>query len=113
MVVGTDETGVKVMGNKHWFWTWQNSQLTYISHSNTRGNLAIQTNFPQGFPNATLVRDGWRAQAATKAKHHQSCLPHLLRHLNYLNEKYSKNQWSRNFQKLLYDAIDLSKKTEH
>ena len=110
MVVGTDETGVKVDGNKHWFWTWQNSQLTYIAHSNTRGNLAIQTNFPQGFPNATLVRDGWRAQAATMAKHHQSCLPHLLRHLNYLNEKYSKNQWSRNFQKLLYDAIDLSKK---
>ena len=60
MVIGTDETGVKVNANKHWFWTWQTPYLTYIAHSNTRGKLAIQTNFPQGFPNATLVRDGWK-----------------------------------------------------
>jgi len=53
-VIGTDETGVKVNGDKHWFWTWQNSKLTYIVHSNTRGKLAIETNFPQGFPNAVM-----------------------------------------------------------
>ena len=109
MVVGTDETGVKVNGDKHWFWTWQTPHLTYIAHSNTRGKLAIDDNFPQGFPNATLVRDGWRAQIATKAKYHQSCLPHLLRHLNYLNQKYNNKMWSRNFKTLLYDAINLSK----
>ena len=109
MVIGTDETGVKVNGDKNWFWTWQTSRLTYIAHSNTRGKLAIEANFPHGFPNATLVRDGWRAQMATKAKYHQTCLPHLLRHLNYLNEKYGGNQWGKNFQALLYDAINLSK----
>ncbi len=27
-VIGTDETGVKVNGNKHWFWTWQTDKLT-------------------------------------------------------------------------------------
>ena len=109
MVIGTDETGVKVNGDKNWFWTWQTSRLTYIVHSNTWGKLAIGANFPHGFPNATLVRDGWRAQMATKAKDHQTCLPHLLRHLNYLNEKYGGNQWGKNFQALLYDAINLSK----
>ena len=108
-VAGTDETGVKVNGDKHWFWTWQTSHLTYIAHSNTRGKFAIDANFPQGFPNATLVRDGWRAQIATQAKHHQTCLPHLLRHLNYLNQKYDNKMWSRHFETLLYDAIDLSK----
>lgn len=107
MVVGTDETGAKVNGDKHWFWTWQNPQLTYIAHSGTRGRSAIGANFPKGFPNATLVRDGWRAQTATKAKYHQTCLPHLLRQLNYLNEKYVDNEWSKNFQGLLYDAMDL------
>lgn len=30
-VIGTDETGIKVNGNKHWFWTWQTSNLTFIA----------------------------------------------------------------------------------
>jgi hypothetical protein len=111
-VVGTDETGAKVNGDKHWFWTWQTPRLTYIAHSGTRGKSAIEANFPNGFPYATLVRDGWRAQIATMAKHQQTCLPHLLRHLNYLNQKYDVNRWGRNFQALLYDAIELSKKQD-
>lgn len=36
-VVGADETGVKVNGDKHWFWTWQTPKLTYIAHCATRG----------------------------------------------------------------------------
>lgn len=108
LVVGTDETGVKVNGDNDWFWVWQNSKLTYIAHSNTRGKATIDTHFPEGFPNAVLVRDGWRAQINTSAKAHQTCLPHLLRHLNYLKEKYT-NKWSIDFTKLLYDAIDLHK----
>ena len=111
-VIGTDETGVKVNGNKHWFWTWQTPHLTYIAHSDTRGKAAIDSHFSQGFPKATLVRDGWRPQIATIALHHQTCLPHLLRHLNYLNQKYKKAQWSRNFKTLLYDAIELDKNQE-
>jgi len=109
MAVGTGETGVKVNGNKHWFWTWKNLHLPYIIHSNTRGKSAIEVNFSKGFINATIVHDGWRAQITTKAKHHQTCLPHLLRHLNYLNQKYNNTQWSQSFQKLLYDAINIFK----
>lgn len=104
-VVGTDETGAKVNGNKHWFWTWQTPKLTYIAHCDTRGKAAIDSHFPEGFPNSTLVHDGWRAQTGTPAKHHQTCLPHLLRHLNYLNEKYDDNKWGVHFKALLYDAI--------
>lgn len=108
-VIGTDETGVKVNGNKHWFWTWQTQNLTYIAHCPTRGKAAIDTHFPQGFPESTLVRDGWRAQASTIAKQHQTCLPHLLRHLNYLNEKYNNNQWGESLKSLFYDAMKLDK----
>lgn len=108
-VIGTDETGVKVNGQKHWYWTWQTQYLTYIAHNGSRGRSAIEANFPEGFPNATLVRDGWRAQISTKAKHHQTCLPHLSRQLNYLNEKYKKSKWGKNLKSLLHDAMEVPK----
>ena len=109
-VIGTDETGVKVNGNKHWFWTWQTSNLTFISHSNNRGSETINREFPQGFPQSTLVHDGWKAQLKTVSKHHQSCLAHLQRTLNYLNERYSKNSWTNKFIKLLQDSLKLKNK---
>jgi transposase len=83
-VIGTGETGVKVNGKKHWFWTWQNPKLTNILHSNNRGSKTIKTTFPKAFPKSTLVNDGWKAQAKTKANNHQTCLPYLQRQLNYL-----------------------------
>lgn len=111
-VVGTDETGIKVNGDKHWFWAWQSALLTYIAHSVTRGKAAIDAHFPHGFPKATLVHDGWRPQIATLAGHHQTCLPHLLRHLNYLDEKYNGQRWADNFRRLLYDAMEMDKAEE-
>ena len=109
-VVGADETGVKVNGEKHWFWTWQNGLLTYIAHSQSRGKAAIDAHFPGGFPGATLVRDGWRPQTGTVAAHHQTCLAHLLRDLNYLVQKYDGTQWAADFRKLLLDAIELERR---
>ena len=109
LVIGADETGVKVDGEKHWIWTWQTASATYITHSDTRGSATIEKEFPKGFAQSTLVSDGWRPQLATPALHHQACLPHLLRRLNYLNEKYLNQQWSSKFQQLLYDAIALKK----
>ena len=111
-VIGTDETGIKVNGNKHWFWTWQTPNLTFIAHSNNRGSETINREFPQGFPQGTLVHDGWRAQLKTVSKHHQSCLAHLQRTLNYLNQRYPKNRWTNKFIKLLHDSLILKKKLD-
>lgn len=110
-IVGVDETGARVDGNKNWFWTWQNKNLTYIAHSSNRGRATVVREFPKGLPNSVIVRDGWRAQAATPARYHQMCLAHLRRHLNYLNEKYSKAIWGREFSALLKTALELDKKT--
>lgn len=110
LVVGTDETGVKVNGNRHWMWTWQTPGLTYIAHSDNRAKTTIDTHFPEGFPKATLLHDAWRAQSATLAKHHQTCIAHLLRHLNYLNEKYKKHPWSMDFKKFLCSALELNRR---
>src|SRR5690606_25268774 len=41
--------------------------------------------------------------------HHQTCLAHLLRDLNGLNERYPDQQWSGSFKKLLCDAMDLNR----
>ena len=111
-VIGADETGIKVNGNKHWFWTWQTPNLTFITHSNNRGSETINREFPQGFPQSTLVHDGWRAQLKTVSKDHQSCLAHLQRTLNYLNERYPKNSWTNKFIKLFNDSLILKKKLD-
>lgn len=108
-VVGADETGIKVDGDRHWFWAWQNRHLTYIAHSDTRGKAAVDAHFPDGFPDATLVRDGWGPQMGTAAEHHQTCLAHLSRDLNYLVEKYDGAKWAHNCRELLFDAIELGK----
>lgn len=83
-VIGSDETGAKVNGNKHQSWTWQTPKPTYIAHCDTRGKAAIKAHSAQGFLGATLVRDGWRTQTGTTAEHHRTCLPHLIRDLSYL-----------------------------
>ena len=60
-VVGTDETGVKVNGYRHWMWAWQTWYLTYIAHSDNRGKATVAAHFPEGFTKATLLHDVWRA----------------------------------------------------
>ena len=109
-VIGTDETGAKVNGKKHWFWTWQTQKLTYIAHSENRGMDTINTNFPLGFPNSTLVSDAWKAQLNTNARFHQCCLSHLQRNTKYLNELYEGNKWGNGFLKLLYESLELKQK---
>jgi len=111
-VVGTDETGVKVNASRNLFWTWQTPLFTYIAHSNNRGSETIDREFPEGFPQSTLVHDGWRAQIKTVSKNHQACFPHLQRILNYLNQLYPKQEWGIDFIKLLYDSEKLKKNLE-
>ena len=56
------------------------------------------------------MRDGWKPQMKTIAKNHQNCLPHLLRRLNYPNQRYPTSSWGVTFRKLLYKSIELKKK---
>lgn len=58
---------------------------------------------------STLVCDGWGPQTGTSAEHHQTCLAHLSRDLNYLAEKYDGAKWAHNCREPLFDAIELGK----
>lgn len=107
-VVGADETGAKINGEKAWVHTWQDRHNTLVAVSNSRGNRAINENFPDGFPMATLVSDAWAPQLSTVAKSHQLCTAHLLRELNYFMDQY-KDGWSGEAKSIFLEAIKLKK----
>lgn len=107
--VGSDETGVKVAGDKYWAWTWQTQDATFISITDNRGERSIKENFKDGFENAVLVHDCWKSHFNTAALSHQICIAHLLRDLNYLTERYN-HKWSKVCKMLFKSALDLKNK---
>ncbi len=106
--VGSDETGVKVCGQKHWAWTWQNEEATFITITDNRAQRSIEQTFGNGFENAVLVHDCWRSHFNTSAVSHQICISHLLRDLNYLTERYN-HKWSWICKTLFQSALNLKK----
>ena len=107
-VLGTDETGAKVNGKKHWFWAWQNDQLTFIVHSDNRGFKTITDTFKNGLRKAVLVHDRWASHFQCIANYHQLCTAHLLRELIYIEELY-QSDWANQLKILLYKALELKK----
>ena len=107
-IVGSDETGIKIGGKKHWAWTWQDVENTLISISQSRGIQAITESVMNHLPRAILCHDAWRAQFSINCRDHQLCCAHLLRELKYLNELY-KHSWSKKFKKLLCQALELKR----
>jgi transposase len=107
-VVGSDETGAKVNGQKWWIWTWQNILNTFIVASNSRGSKTVDFIFENGLPNATLISDRWAAQLKVYTKAKQICLAHLLRDLNYLIET-ENHIFATQFKELLVDIFSIKK----
>lgn len=107
-VIGSDETGIKVGGKNHWAWTWQDVENTLISISQSRGIQAITESVMNYLPKAIVCHDAWRAQFSVDCRDHQLCCAHLLRELNYLKDRY-KHSWSRKFQRLLHQALNLKR----
>ena len=105
-VVGTDETGARLSGKKIWVWTWQNDHITWLCGTNNRGYKTIEENFPEGFKKTVFVHDCWRSHFQPNLHTHQLCMSHLLRELNYLEERYH-HQWPVRFGKLILEGIKL------
>ena len=107
--VGTDETGVKVNGQKDWMWTWQNDDLTFIVHSDNRGFKTIADTFSNGLPNAILAHDRFACHFNCDAQHHQICMSHLLRDLQYIKEFHPECEWAIEMKSLIGQALHLKK----
>jgi transposase len=107
-VVGSDETGCRVNGRKHWFHVWQTPSLTFIVSFAHRSFQAISQYFNDGFEHSVYVSDCYAAQLKASAKAHQLCIAHLLREL--LNfEKNLRSEWSTKMKDLLMRAWNLKK----
>jgi len=107
-VIGTDETGVKINGEKHWFWTWQSKSATYIATSDNRGKNTIDENVSGIFKDAVLVHDCWKAHFQTPVEKHQLCTAHLERETKYLEQRYNVT-WPVRFRAMLREAHELKK----
>lgn len=107
-VLGSDETGCKVNGQKGWMWTWQSELFTFLRFSDNRGFKTISDTFPLGLPNSIVVHDCLSTQFKINAKGHQICTAHLLRELNFFIE--SGDKWSIKFKHKLKQALSLLKK---
>jgi len=107
-IVGGDESGINVSGKNWWAWVFQNQFISFIAILSTRGISAVNYLFKNGFANAILVSDRWKAHLNTFAKGHQLCMAHLLRDLNYLIE-LEKTTWAVSIKQLLLEAMELKK----
>lgn len=101
---GSDETGVRVMGETWWEWVWQNPKASYYSIDQSRGYSVVEKEMPEEYL-GVHVADCWSAQNNTKATRHQLCHEHLKRDLKYLIETV-KSSWAYH----MYDLLCASKK---
>lgn len=107
-VVGSDETGAKVNGQKWWIWVWQNLKNTFIAASKSRGTETIETIWGNTLADVILVTDRWAAQLKAFTKGHQMCLAHLLRNIIFLEES-ENHPFAIQFRQLLIDIFDTRK----
>ena len=107
-VVGGDESGIKINGDKAWFWVFQNSTYTYIKAACDRSYQNIIETFPDGFPLSIYVSDSLPAQLKVPTKRKQLCLAHLNRELKNF-ENAIKSKWASKLKLLFLEAIDYKK----
>lgn len=103
-IVGIDETGCKVDGQKYWHWTFQNDNATLIVSNKSRGSKVITDTFEDGFVNACVVHDNYSSYNSLIAKDQQLCLAHKLRDLKYAIE-CDDTQVMRDIKQLLQEAM--------
>ena len=107
-VVGGDESGVKIDGNKAWFWVFQNSLYTFIKVAYSRSFQSIVETFPNGFPMSIYVSDSLPAQLKINTKAKQLCLAHLMRELKNFENAFNCT-WASKLQQVFKDAISYEK----
>jgi transposase len=107
-VVGGDESGVKIDGDKAWFWVFQNPLYTFIKVAYSRGYKSIVETFSNGFPMSIYVSDSLPAQLKINTKAKQLCLAHLMRELKSFENAFNCT-WSPKLKQVFKDAISYKK----
>lgn len=95
--LNNDETGAKVQGQKHWFWTFVGQDVVFFKFSRKREEKIIEQILGTGYE-GIIGCDGWKAYEKY-AKKIQRCWAHLLREAEFLAEKHEGQA------RLLYKAL--------
>lgn len=103
-VLGGDETSVRIDGKKNWFWTVQNTILTFLWCAKSRSFQSLKTVFPNGLPNAIVCHDAYATWFQLATRKHQLCMAHLLRDLKYF-EQYEPCKWTEQIKFLFYESL--------
>ena len=109
-VVGSDETGARIDGQNHWQWVFVTEQATYHVMASSRAGRVIREVMGEAQP-LVWVSDMWSAQLAATTKHHQLCLAHQLRDLEYAIEA-DGSAWAYRMQRFFRAAIRLGKRRD-
>jgi hypothetical protein len=112
-VLHADETGWRVNGKGHWLWCFTTPRLTYYLIDRQRGRPVVARFFRQEFA-GVLVTDFWAAYNAVVCAERQTCLAHLLRDLEHVEQyKHPGPQWpafAKKLRRLLGDAMRLKRR---
>jgi len=114
-VLHGDETGWRVNGKTHWLWCFTTARSTYYMIDRKRGSPALAKFFRDQFA-GTLVTDFWGAYNSVVCGARQTCLAHLLRDLEHVEQyKHPTAQWpkfAKKLRRLLRDAMRLHQRRE-
>lgn len=105
LVVGSDETGVRIDGENRWQWVFQTPKWVYMRMHRRRSALVIEKVMEDAQP-SVWVSDLASAQLCHPADKLQICLAHQVRDLQYLIDAY-RCLWAYRVQTLLYRAMRL------
>ena len=104
-VVTPDETGWRVVGVRHWLWTFVTPDTTVYAICPGRGFNDAATVLGTDYV-GVLVRDGWAPYRCYDGLH-QTCLNHLLQRCKQLREDYPDSPWAGEVQAVLRAGLDL------
>jgi len=104
-VVGFDESGLYCNKRLDWTWIAQTVYFTLFFHGSGRSHKELESRFGSSLERMTAVTDRHSAYFTLNFLDHQVCVAHLLRELQYLNELDKEQQWSRNVESLLQEAV--------
>ena len=104
-VVGFDESGLYCNKKLDWTWIAQTVYFTLLFHGSGRSHKELESRFGSSLERMVAVTDRHSAYFTLNFLNHQVCVAHLLRELQYLNELDKEQQWSRNVESLLQQAV--------
>jgi len=104
-IVGFDESGCYCNDRLDWSWIAQTIYSTLVFRANSRSGKVLEDMFGDALENMIAVTDRHSAYFSLNFLNHQICLAHILREVQYLNELDDKQQWSKQLQTLLQEAI--------